>query len=468
LDASTTREYGGTGLGLAISRRLSELMGGTMWAESDGPGNGSTFRFAIAAQPAPVPARPHLQRPHPGLNGKRLLIVDDHPTNRRMLSLQAQAWGMLAEEAASAREALDLIRRGDRFDAGLLDMHLPEMDGLALADAIAQLRPPLSGLPLVLLTSVARPDGDAAAARFAAVLTKPVKPSQLYDALVSLLAGTAAPEPAEPFAPAESAPLAERLPLRILLAEDVAVNQKFALLALEQLGYTADVAGNGLEVLDALHRQPYDVVLMDVHMPEMDGLEATRRIHQMWAASVTQERLPAPRRPRIIAVTANALQGDREIFLEAGMDDYISKPVHLEELRASLERAAPVSAVEGQRPGAARPAHGNPPHMDAQVLAQVMERPNGSEIVALYLEEAQTVLANLRAAMIEGDAAGVREAAHNLAGSSAYVGARQVAKLSAALEGRARRELLGKEAVGLLVQLEEAFGEARRALESGA
>jgi CheY-like chemotaxis protein/HPt (histidine-containing phosphotransfer) domain-containing protein len=402
------------------------------------------------------------------LNGKRLLIVDDHPTNRRMLSLQAQAWGMLAAEAASAREALDLIRRGDRFDAGLLDMHLPEMDGLALADAITQLQPPLSDLPLVLLTSVARPDGDAAAARFAAVLTKPVKPSLLYDALVSLLAGTAAPEPAESFAPAKSAPLAERLPLRILLAEDVAVNQKFALLALEQLGYTADVAGNGLEVLDALHRQPYDVVLMDVHMPEMDGLEATRRIHQMWAASATQARLPAPRRPRVIAVTANALQGDREIFLEAGMDDYISKPVHLEELRAALERAAPVGAVEGQRPGAARPAHGDSPPMDAQVLAQVMERPNGAEIITLYLEEAQAVLANLRAAMIEGNASGVREAAHNLAGSSAYVGARRVAKVSAALEGRARQELLGREAVGLLVQLEEALGEARRALESSA
>jgi PAS domain S-box-containing protein len=214
LDASTTRQYGGTGLGLAISRRLSEMMGGRLWAESQGPGKGSTFHFTIAAPPAAVPVRLHLKNPRPELSGKRLLIVDDNPTNRQILGLQAQGWGLLAREAAAPAEALEFIRRGDPFDLAILDMHLPEMDGLALAEKIRAQRPLL---PLVMLTSVGRLNTDQGA-DFAAFLTKPVKPSQLYDVLVGVFAGEKATASVPEELPADTDRLAARLPLRLLLA----------------------------------------------------------------------------------------------------------------------------------------------------------------------------------------------------------------------------------------------------------
>ena len=278
VDASTTRKFGGTGLGLAISRRLAEVMGGRMWAEST-PGAGSTFHFTVTAQATSAEARP---ADASVLRGLRLLIVDDNDTNRRILALQALAWGMEPRAAAAPAEALDWLRAGERFAVALVDMLMPEMDGCGLAVAIRTL-PAGAALPLVMLSScgrselatLARENGFDLRQTFAAVLTKPAKPAQLLDALVRACAPGAAAIRTRPL---DEARPGERLPLRVLLAEDNPINQRVGQRMLERLGYRADLAANGLEVLDAFERQAYDVVLMDVQMPEMDGLEATRRL----------------------------------------------------------------------------------------------------------------------------------------------------------------------------------------------
>ncbi len=334
-DASTSRRYGGTGLGLALSRRLVEIMGGQMWAESEGvPGKGSTFHFTMAAHVAPDwKGRPQMQGEQPRLRGRRLLVVDDNATNRRILTLQTQAWGMLPRAAASGAEALAWLQRGDPFDVAILDMHMPGMDGVELANEIRKLeaaRPGAARLPLVLSSSLGGRESARESKEFAAVLAKPLRQSALFDVLMTLFAEqTPAVARPAPERATRGPEIAAAHPLRILLAEDVVVNQKLALRLLSQMGYRADLAANGLEVLQAVARQPYDVILMDVQMPEMDGLEASRRLCA---------ELSSGRRPRIIAMTANAMEGDREMCLAAGMDDYISKPIRVEELVAALGR----------------------------------------------------------------------------------------------------------------------------------
>jgi CheY-like chemotaxis protein len=264
-----------------------------------------------------------------------VLVVDDNATNRRILALQTARWGMTVGDAATPERALELLAQGQRFDLAIVDMHMPGMDGTELARRI---RAGGHMLPLVLFSSLGRREAGDGSELFAAYLSKPLHQSALFDTLVSLMAGgPAEARAARPATPKLDKDMAARHPLRILLAEDNVVNQKLALRLLQQMGYRADVASNGIEAIECCARQPYDLVLMDVQMPEMDGLEASRRIVARWPA--------ASGRPRIVAMTANAMQGDREECLAAGMDDYVTKPIRVEALVKALLGASPRAAI---------------------------------------------------------------------------------------------------------------------------
>jgi CheY-like chemotaxis protein/anti-sigma regulatory factor (Ser/Thr protein kinase) len=330
-DSSTTRKFGGTGLGLAISKRLAEMLGGGMHVESAGVGKGSKFIFTIHAESAKIPKR-KTDRDIKGiqsvLHTKRVLVVDDNATNRRILRLQTEKWGMSSRETEHPREALEWIQNGEHFDLAILDLQMPEMDGIMLTREIRKTHPEES-LPVILLTSLGRREIGADDLNFAAYLIKPLKPSALYDALAGLFARNVITPKVDPAKPIMDTELGRKHPLRILLAEDNAVNQKLALRVLEQMGYRADVASNGIEAVESIERQKYDVILMDVQMPEMDGLDATREIRKLLNAT----------QPHIIAMTANAMEGDREACLEAGMDGYISKPIRVNELVEELMKA---------------------------------------------------------------------------------------------------------------------------------
>jgi CheY-like chemotaxis protein/nitrogen-specific signal transduction histidine kinase len=339
VDSSTTRNYGGTGLGLIISRRLTELMNGKMWVERNAEG-GSNFFFTIIAQSAPPSSQTFQKEPHQPveLQGKRLLIVEDNATHRKILALQAQSWGMLAHPTESGAEALKLLNLRGHFDLAILDMQMPEMDGLELAQKIREF-PEYQQLPLVMLSSlsISRAEITAAQVDFAATLNKPIKQFQLQDVLTHILGKKAEGAISIPKSKSTNCHLDRAaFPLRILLAEDNLVNQKVAIHMLKRIGYQADIVMNGLEAIERLQHHDYDVILMDLQMPKMDGMEATRRI---------LAEFPGHRCPTIIAMTANALEGDRQECLDAGMHDYVTKPVKIEQLAHALSQCQPLLLV---------------------------------------------------------------------------------------------------------------------------
>ena len=335
VDASTTRKFGGTGLGLAISQRLAELMGGRMWVESEGRGKGSTFSFTVVTDAAPCQRHVYLERQQPVLRGNRALVVDDNETNRIIISRQLEGWGMIVETADCGPEALEKLKGELRYELAILDMQMPDMDGVMLARRIRAMYGQ-SELPLVMLTSLGCRSAEKNTALFSAMLSKPVKTEQLHEALVGVFVDQAkralkesrqrTVEDTPPDQTTEEG--VTDSPLSILLVEDTPVNQKVALGMLKRLGYSADVANNGVEGFKAIKSKQYDVVLMDVQMPEMDGITATKKV---------RNEIPEDKQPWIIAMTANALVGDRERYLESGMDDYISKPVSQQAIAERLE-----------------------------------------------------------------------------------------------------------------------------------
>jgi PAS domain S-box-containing protein len=391
VDASTTRRYGGTGLGLAISKRLAELMGGTMWVDSQ-PGIGTTFHFTVQAEAAPTLPRPYLDTSQIHLAGRSILIVDDNETNRTILTLQTQSWGMLPSAYASGREALADIQAAVPFDVAILDMQMPEMDGLMLAKQIRHYRDE-QALPLIILTSLGRREVDTQGVEFAAFLHKPIKPSQLYNALSALFAHS----PQLPVSRAElaephfDAGLGQGLPLRILLTEDNAVNQKLAVRLLARMGYRADVV-------------------------------------------------------------ANAKQGDRQECLAAGMDDYLTKPIQIQALQEALERAGWWAKRRTLSPQSVEnadeevpPAHiglqeESMPALDPPVLAELRQFQGEGEpdivqeLAEAFQFETPPLLQALQQAIVEDQPEQLKRAAHNLKGSSNNLGARTMAELSAALE----------------------------------
>ena len=444
VDASTTRKYGGTGLGLAICKQLVSLMGGEIGVESQlGKGSKFWFEVTLAKQLYPISSEGNGFANANGerelLLNRRLLVVDDNATNRKIIHHQATRWGMLVDQAASATTALQAIQEAAKqknlYDIAVVDMQMPEIDGMTLGEQI-KANSAIARLPLIMLTSTNQRDEIQRALKigFAAYLVKPVKPSRLLDTIMTILGTQMEQEESE--ATSQELKLKNHEnnsnyhspgspKLRILLAEDNLVNQKVALKQLQSLGYSADVAGNGKEVLQLLEKIPYDLILMDCQMPVLDGFETTKEIHRWQESSFASSR-----RPIVVAMTANAMKEDQQMCLDAGMDDYLSKPVTKQKLAAALERwgslifkAKEIAATE-QTVSTTDVSSVDLP-IDWERLHQLSENnPEFElELLQIFVEDVQPRLEVIRIAIAAHDFGQIAREAHQIKGASANVGA---------------------------------------------
>ena len=470
-DASTTRRYGGTGLGLVISKRLIEMMHGRIWAESQ-EGVGTTFTFSIEVDTSNnLAVQTRAEAPF-DLRDKIILIIEDNATKRRILTLQLQAWNMNPRATGSISEALHWIAQGERLDAAIINYD--SLIGVS-TDANKLLKDLYSGtaLPIILLISseFEAPEPEIQTL-LAAQLEKPFKASTLYNALINIFGSEIEEILQNPdISPQFDPQMGVRNPLRILIVEDNDINQHLMLLLLERMGYRADIAANGIEALQALQRQFYDAVLMDVQMPEMDGLEATRRIRQEFSSSD---------QPRIIAMTANAMRGDREVCLAAGMDDYISKPIRIESLVSCLNRCPSRDVREHHRSGAnqfAAPEAGSSalledgvPLLDMVELLKLQENLGDKSelmlppLLASFYRQAERLITELRQALAASRLEDLRRVAHTLKSNAATFGARRLEAVARKLEDDARQENTAR-ARDLIDLAEAEYRRARAALQ---
>lgn len=445
VDAYSSRKHGGTGLGTAICERLVKLMGGKIWFESE-VGKGTAFHFTLSTPIASKEREVNEQTAESLLKGKRVIIVDDNATSRRLLARQAEHWGMIVSAAASGSDALELMDAAQNlsapFDLALLDMNMPIQNGVELAKTIRR-RYPNATIPMLLLSSASKSEQEgirAAESLFAGVMLKPIRKNQLMNLIVSALTPkkTTEPDKEQNEKSVESTTSTPAKALSILLAEDHLVNQKLMMAMLGKLGYTMDLANNGVEVLEKLKSKHYDVILMDIQMPEMDGVEATKRIIAEY---------PPESRPKIIAVTAHALKGDREKYLALGMDDYLSKPVSIDAMRGMLEKwsRGTLSSKKSEEVSSQQFSDVLLNLETISMLRQLggaTELPVLEELVVIFMRNAPLQLEQLAAAVKMRDYKSLKEVVHALKGACMNVGAARMSSVCIAIEQAAQAQAI--------------------------